>query len=467
MKKFLFIFLLLPAFLFGGDFINPAYASLQVTPPAGQNKVIYAGNAQFTGYWGANYTQTENIMQKWIPASSHSVCQIDWWLNKQGSPTDNVRVKVYQGGTQSLNGTLIWTSNAVAGSSISGYQWVSFYNSCFTVNAGQTYWLELKRDTLDNTNKYTQNMATSATHTDGGTFSMWDTGNGGGQFGSGYNYSYANWYGYDPASIAVTNIATQSSTFTFNVSGDTSYTGAGVTCKVDLYEEKVADGSLLSSSFAQVLLDANNPQSQTTVLGNNQYGGFNFTTNNSTWGANGIEAPLFGTYSIQIVGYSRCYLNGNIVNNQTYQGLNSLNSNFTTNMIATPSALQILPPVVQPQCGTDIWCSIQQWVNSTFGFNSTFAQAQFTQLNTELLGKIPFAYIAPLSTLNLSSIGTSTSTATMTIPINITYAGHTWVNASMSSNQDYGIIGMIRGALQVIFGLSFVIYLFYLARRVF
>jgi len=306
------------------------------------------------------------------------------------------------------------------------------------------------------------------------------------------NFQVAVDYHYPQPTISVSSATASqgAQTITLNLSGDTTYTQTGEQCKVSLYEQDVASGALLSGVFANILLDANNPRTTTFDAGGGTYNGYGFTSTVSTWSSNGVSAPLYSGHSVQIVAYTRCYhqttnSDGSLstpINDVLAQGLNSTlggSATFTTNLIATPSALTNLPSAPQQTCNAgDYICDFKQWLynafNIVFGFNSTLALSDIGDVRTALNSKAPFSYINSVLSMDLSATGASTASPTLTFTISkpnsyvssLLPSTFSWNDGSANNNVAQ-IAGDVRVIFTILLWLSFVFYIFFIVRRIF
>jgi len=138
----------------------------QVTPHESQNQNILRSQNQGSANQTMGRPSPSNSSEgiRYIPTESHYLCQIDFRVKTNGSPTDGLNINIYQGGTTLTNGTLIWTSeNTVNSADIGATEDViSFWfgsvsppGACIAVVAGETYFIELNRTGSDHaTNNY-------------------------------------------------------------------------------------------------------------------------------------------------------------------------------------------------------------------------------------------------------------------------------------------------------------------------
>lgn len=146
--------------------------STQLTPISGHADVIYDGystdNVNVSNVFGKSTTSSwaSKVGMKYIPEANRFICQIDIVVGKAGSPSDGLKVEVYNGGTTVDNGNIVATSyNTWSASEIASNngQVLTYWfdgtsintGACFGVVAGQTYWITVSRTgSLSDTDYY-------------------------------------------------------------------------------------------------------------------------------------------------------------------------------------------------------------------------------------------------------------------------------------------------------------------------
>ena len=287
-------------------------------------------------------------------------------------------------------------------------------------------------------------------------------------------------------SFTINNVATTSSTISFNITGNTTITGALTKCDIALYEKDITTNSLLTSAFATIHLDSALPRQDTQNLGAGSYLGYGFTDTISTWSASNISGPFFSGINVEIVGYQVCSHqtqnpDGSLsdpITDLRDQSLSISNTNWNDTLIATPSALQNTPPPYEGDCSATDWvCSFQHWLynnlQTIFGVNSQFAETQFAETKALSDSKVPFAYINSMLHLDFSPTYGSTSAPSFVIPIvhsNAYVSDKIPTSMTWTDTGSGGIIGSLTGSIRIIFQiglwLSFIFYLFTLVHHV-
>ena len=305
--------------------------------------------------------------------------------------------------------------------------------------------------------------------------------------GSAHNVSYSafkvavGWHIPVPAlTISSLVTASGSATMTFNMTGDTKVTSANEQCRIDLWEQKVADGSFLTSVVAQIFLDSTQPRTSTLDNGNNTYQGYGYTSSVSTWSANGIHIPYFAGVNTQIVGQTQCShpdASGSPVSDTRYQSINSLLPNWDPDLISTPSALQSTPTVPTPTCQAGDWaCDWKQWFytffNNIFGFNSQLATQEMGTLLATAKTKMPFAYITAITSMDFTfpTLSTQSALPAINIPINpnVTLPNTTHISfVATVPESARGIFNTVRGFTTLLFWAVFIYYLIQTGRSLF
>jgi len=294
-----------------------------------------------------------------------------------------------------------------------------------------------------------------------------------------------------PPDIGDINLSTFSATdsgyLTYDLSGHVGYTSENLTtCEVDIFQQNINNTSPMFYNAGlgfegTVILWNTNLTDYTQIFPNNVYIGHGYSEADDSWFVNGFKVHYYAGQDTKLLFDYTCYEQygtGNDIQVYHSQGVNPATPDYNSSLVSTPSGLLNSIPVGETICN-DWFCNFKEWISTTaqwllnnqftntFIFNGSFASSRLTQLTNALNQKIPFAYIAPLAQLNLSNIGTSTSSASLSFPLKVAYGGNTYVDVMMTGGQDFGILAMLRTALNVIFGLFFVIYLIALVRRVF
>lgn len=275
-----------------------------------------------------------------------------------------------------------------------------------------------------------------------------------------------------------------------NMSGDFATSGANLKCKVSLmsicnktgYAEDKSNSSVATISF-----DAKSPSSSTIDLGNGYYTGISNLTTNGIWSADNVAVPYkqgwtctypssyqcvnqeCSTYFINGIPHTTC---GETTIVTEEQGVVSSSPHFEPNFIATPSATNDTPDIFEGDCGSDWICSFKNWLlQQAFklfvphvDLNTQFISLYKTQLNQ----KAPFAYVIPIFSMDLTNPSTTSAIPSFTFafPGTLFNSGsdisYTWTDSGVVST----VVTGFRTTINVLIWACFIVYLFYLGRRI-
>lgn len=116
--------------------------------------------ASSTLNWGTGITVETRLSQEITAQSDTIITIVKWKLGiGTGSPSDNVNLNIYQGGTNPENGTLVAGPISVAGNTLppaaDDDKYVSFVlPTPLSITNGTKYYFTFTRDTLDGSNGY-------------------------------------------------------------------------------------------------------------------------------------------------------------------------------------------------------------------------------------------------------------------------------------------------------------------------
>jgi len=182
-KKILLLFIYLSYAL-----LTPlnTFAATNIPPPEGQNSYILQstiGSYSSTIFGRVSGGYNAYVGFQFVPNASRYLCQVDVTVHKSGAPTDNIYANLMSGGTTLTNGTLLATSNQIAGSDIgtgTGGTILSFYfgtasspGNCFGVSGSQNYWIQIKRSGSNSDTNYYHYDYNSGGTSSGGVCLLW------------------------------------------------------------------------------------------------------------------------------------------------------------------------------------------------------------------------------------------------------------------------------------------------------
>jgi len=270
--------------------------------------------------------------------------------------------------------------------------------------------------------------------------------------------------------------STSAGTVTMDLTGDTGYTSQHNKCEVRVFYNKLSGSSSVPSTMlAQINLDTRYTGNTTQVLGNNQYLGHSYGINDSTWIASGVVLPYFPGVSVDIRTSVNCYLDDGtkVVSKQS---ISTFYPDWSSDGIATPSALQNSHSVLTPECTSlDLMCHFQNWLKllfyDFFGIDAFFNTNAFQNIAITADEKVPFAYINELVSLDLSETESASSTPSFTIPL---AQGLSHVSPelpdTMEWSDDNNIVSDLTSSIRIVFNillwLGFIFYFVFVARRV-
>lgn len=107
--------------------------------------------------WGSALGTLESrASQTWVADVNATLTSVEVKMYKLNSPTDNVTLTVYSGGSNPENGTSLGTvviDGSTFPSSAGTYTTFTF-STPITITSGTTYWFTFTRATLDSVNRY-------------------------------------------------------------------------------------------------------------------------------------------------------------------------------------------------------------------------------------------------------------------------------------------------------------------------
>lgn len=129
-----------------------------------------AGIANYNDFGKATTTMTSKIAIKYRPAQDSFICGIYSKIFRKNTPTDNLIMRFYAGGTDPENGTLIFQSGGFAGADLPATMASASYldfspANCISNAGGGIYWLTFTRTgALSDTNHYERVYLTDNTY---------------------------------------------------------------------------------------------------------------------------------------------------------------------------------------------------------------------------------------------------------------------------------------------------------------
>lgn len=151
MKKILFIVLLLLLITTGYTYASTPY-------------IFNGGTSGALQVWGDTSHASDVGFQLITRNTTLEVCQLNWTMDRNNNPTDDVYARIYEGGTNLTSGTLRYTSNAISATSMSttSATLLSFYFgdsgglgfNCPALKTNTVYWFDVTRTVPSSTTGY-------------------------------------------------------------------------------------------------------------------------------------------------------------------------------------------------------------------------------------------------------------------------------------------------------------------------
>lgn len=288
---------------------------------------------------------------------------------------------------------------------------------------------------------------------------------------------------YDPpvASITVTDsYASPSAGLLYmSLQGDVLVKGSNIQCRIDLLEHCTAPERAAwtsQTSVARIYVDSANPRTSTQKRqgGNNDYDGYFYSPTSSVWKADDISVPYHAGFTCDYPGSYVCTTRTCTYNEATQSTVcgdttvvGSGNVSTIPGLVASPSAGINAPGDIEPDCTNDILCSFRSWLSNTliaiFVPSQSFNTLYVSQIKDDVYKRAPFGYIITVLGINLTNPVTTTTVPTLAIPVNAGTINTTvnWTAPTFISTT----IATLKDVLNVVCWLAFVIYLFFIPRR--
>jgi hypothetical protein len=302
-------------------------------------------------------------------------------------------------------------------------------------------------------------------------------------------------FGYDiiPAYTSTDNATASPSAglVLMDLSGDVATHGANLSCQVTIFHDCSRTGyardlGVVPDAYIDFISGAT--YSATVNTGANHYTPTSADLDNSgSWSVDGISVPFMAgwsctyptnytctqqvcsTYTINGVVHQTCgdrsiYAQG--------QSIAPFGANYNSSLIATSSATTNTTANVEPDCQSDIWCSARNWFFQTakdiFIPKNDLNTQYISLLRDDLYTRAPFAYVAPIFSIDLSNPSTTSAVPVLAMTFPASYFGGTnnitynWTDTSTVTTVTSGF----RTVTEVLLWGAFVIYLYTVARRI-